>query len=94
MILMDLQNNNPQRNGVLYDDYSRYGHVYLHKHKYEAIARFKAYKIKVETQLGRPIKDLNSDREGEFEILNSFYKLNSVRHIYSMLYKSKQNDIE
>ena len=30
------------------DDYSRYGHIYLIKHKYEAIENFKEYKLEIE----------------------------------------------
>jgi hypothetical protein len=29
------------------DDYSKYGHIYLIKHKYEAIKKFKEYKLEV-----------------------------------------------
>ena len=38
------------------DDYSRYGHVYLLKHKSEATEKFNDYKREVETRLGRTIK--------------------------------------
>ena len=75
------------------DDYSRYGYIYLLKHKSEAIEKFKEFKLEVETQLGRPIKSLNSDRGGEFETLDNFCKLNGIRHIYTMPYKPQQNGI-
>ncbi|GJT49261.1 retrotransposon protein, putative, ty1-copia subclass [Tanacetum coccineum] len=35
------------------DDYSRYGYVYLLKHKHEVFETFKVFKNKVENQLGR-----------------------------------------
>ena len=34
------------------DDYSRYGYVYLIRHKSEAFEKFREYKAKVEKQLG------------------------------------------
>ena len=33
---------------IFTDDYSRYGHIYLLKHKSEAIEKFKEYKTEVE----------------------------------------------
>ncbi|GKD23075.1 retrotransposon protein, putative, ty1-copia subclass [Tanacetum coccineum] len=46
------------------DDYSRYGYVYLLKHKHEVFETFKVFKNKVENQLGKIIKALQSDRGG------------------------------
>ncbi|GJX06737.1 retrotransposon protein, putative, ty1-copia subclass [Tanacetum coccineum] len=48
------------------DDYSRYGYVYLLKHKHEAFETFKVFKNEVENQLGKTIKALRSDRGGEY----------------------------
>ncbi|GJX81622.1 retrotransposon protein, putative, ty1-copia subclass [Tanacetum coccineum] len=48
------------------DDYSRYGYVYLLKHKHEVIETFKVFKNEVENQLGKTIKALRSDRGGEY----------------------------
>nr|GEY27705.1 retrotransposon protein, putative, Ty1-copia subclass [Tanacetum cinerariifolium] len=48
------------------DDYSRYGYVYLLKHKHEVFATFKVFKNEVENQLGKTIKALRSDRGGEY----------------------------
>ena len=44
------------------DDYSRYGYIYLIKHKSETFENFKEFKQEVENQLGRKIKMLRSDR--------------------------------
>ena len=38
------------------DDFSRYGHVYLMKYKFEAFEKFREYKNEVEKQLGRVLK--------------------------------------
>ncbi|GJR53988.1 retrotransposon protein, putative, ty1-copia subclass [Tanacetum coccineum] len=59
------------RQGVSYfitftDDYSRYGYVYLLKHKHEVFETFKVFKNKVENQLGKTIKAIRSDRGDEF----------------------------
>ncbi|KAI3732822.1 hypothetical protein L1987_64031 [Smallanthus sonchifolius] len=45
------------------DDFSRYGYVYLMKHKHEM---FKQYQNEIQNQLGKTIKMLRSDRSGEY----------------------------
>ncbi|GJY18052.1 retrotransposon protein, putative, ty1-copia subclass [Tanacetum coccineum] len=45
---------------------SRYGYVYLLKHKHEVFETFKVFKSEVELQLGKKIKALRSDRGGEY----------------------------
>nr|GEW05758.1 hypothetical protein [Tanacetum cinerariifolium] len=44
------------------DDFSRYGYVYLLKHKHEVFETFKVLQMEVENQLGKTIKSLRSDR--------------------------------
>nr|GEY54007.1 hypothetical protein [Tanacetum cinerariifolium] len=48
------------------DDYSRYGYVYLLKHKHEVFETFKVFKSEVENQLGKTVKAIRSDRDGEY----------------------------
>ncbi|KAI3709538.1 hypothetical protein L2E82_39300 [Cichorium intybus] len=48
------------------DDFSRYGYIYLIKHKSDTFEKFKEFKNEVENQLGRKIKMLTSDRGGEY----------------------------
>ena len=48
------------------DDFSRFGYVYLMRHKSEALERFKEFKNEVQNQLGKSIKTLRSDRGGEY----------------------------
>ncbi|GKF82198.1 retrotransposon protein, putative, ty1-copia subclass, partial [Tanacetum coccineum] len=48
------------------DDFSRYGYVYLLKHKHEVFETFKVFKKEVENQLEKTIKSLCSDRGGEY----------------------------
>ncbi|GKA39072.1 retrotransposon protein, putative, ty1-copia subclass [Tanacetum coccineum] len=48
------------------DEFSRYGYVYLLKHKNEVFETFKMFQKEVENQLGKTIKSLRSDRGGEY----------------------------
>ncbi|GJY73894.1 putative RNA-directed DNA polymerase [Tanacetum coccineum] len=48
------------------DDFSRYGYVYLIKHKHEVFEMFKTFQNEVENQLRKTIKALRSDRGGEY----------------------------
>ena len=62
------------RGGYVYfitftDDRSRFGYVYLMRHKSEAFEKFKEFRFEVEKQTGKSIKVLRSDRGGEY--LNS-----------------------
>ena len=54
------------------DDLSRFGYVYLMKHKSEAFDKFKEYQSMVEKQTGKNIKILQSDRGGEY-LSNKFF---------------------
>ena len=59
------------RGGFVYfitfiDDLSRYGHLFLMKHKSESFEKFKEFKAQVENQTGKSIKTLRSDRGGEY----------------------------
>ena len=63
--------NIPTRNGLRYfvtftDDLSRYGYIYLMKHKSKTFEKFKVFQSEVENQLGKKIKHLRSDRGGEY----------------------------
>nr|GEW04402.1 hypothetical protein [Tanacetum cinerariifolium] len=48
------------------DDFSRYGYVYLPKHKHKVFESFKVFQKEVENQLWKTIKSLRSDRGGEY----------------------------
>ena len=47
------------------DDFSRYGYVYLMKHKSKSFEKFKLFQNDVQNQLRKNIKALRSDRGGE-----------------------------
>nr|GEW47223.1 retrotransposon protein, putative, Ty1-copia subclass [Tanacetum cinerariifolium] len=48
------------------NDFSRYGYVYLLKHKHEVFETFKVFQKEVENQLGKTIKSIHYDRGGEY----------------------------
>ncbi|KAH9724536.1 Integrase catalytic domain-containing protein [Citrus sinensis] len=48
------------------NDYSRYGYVYLMRHKFESLEKFKEYRAETKKQLDKNIKKLRSDQGGEF----------------------------
>ncbi|KAJ9553795.1 hypothetical protein OSB04_017840 [Centaurea solstitialis] len=48
------------------DDFSRYGYVYLMRHKSETFEKFKEYQNEVQNVLDKRIKFLRSDRGGEY----------------------------
>src|SRR6266536_3736598 len=48
------------------DDLSRYGYIYLMKHKSETFEKFKEFKSEVENHRNKKIKFLRSDRGGEY----------------------------
>ncbi|KAJ9558658.1 hypothetical protein OSB04_013272 [Centaurea solstitialis] len=48
------------------DDFSRYGYVFLMRHKSESFEKFREFQNEVQNQLGRKIKFLRSDRGGEY----------------------------
>ncbi|GKA59155.1 retrotransposon protein, putative, ty1-copia subclass [Tanacetum coccineum] len=76
------------------DDFSRYGYVYLLKHKHEVFETFKVFQKEVENQLGKTIKSLRSDRGdmvrsmmSQTTLPKSFwdYALESVARILNMV---------
>ena len=48
------------------DDHSRFGYVFLIRHKSESFEMFKRYRNEVKKQTGKDIKILRSDRGGEY----------------------------
>jgi len=51
---------------TLTDDLSRYGYIYLMKHKSETFEKFKEFQNEVENHRNKKIKFLRSDRGGEY----------------------------
>ena len=66
------------------DDYSRYGYIYLMRHKSEAFEKFKEFKAEVENHRGKSIKSLQSDRGDEY-LLGEFRQFLEDHGITSQL---------
>ncbi|GKB10472.1 retrotransposon protein, putative, ty1-copia subclass, partial [Tanacetum coccineum] len=77
------------------DDYSRYGYVYLLKHKHEVFETFKVFKNKVENQLGKTIKALRSDRGGEYisQEFKDYLKACGIVQQLTPPYTPQHNDV-
>ncbi|GJX36429.1 retrotransposon protein, putative, ty1-copia subclass [Tanacetum coccineum] len=77
------------------DDYSRYGYVYLLKHKHEVFETFKVFKNEVENQLGKTIKAIRSDQGGEYisqEFIDYLKACGIVQHL-TPSYTSQHNGV-
>nr|GEU52379.1 hypothetical protein [Tanacetum cinerariifolium] len=82
------------------DNFSRYGFVYLIKHKHEMFETFKVFQNEVENQLDKKIKAIRSDRRGEYlshEFVNHMksygigYALETAAHMLNMVLTKKVN---
>ncbi|GJY22446.1 retrotransposon protein, putative, ty1-copia subclass [Tanacetum coccineum] len=72
---------------IFTEDFSRYGYVYLLKHKHEVFETFKVFQKEVENQLGKTIKSLRSDRGGEYtseEFLDHLRDHGIIAHHYAL----------
>ncbi|GKD34480.1 retrotransposon protein, putative, ty1-copia subclass, partial [Tanacetum coccineum] len=88
------------RQGVSYfitftDDYSRYGYVYLLKHKHEVFETFKVFKKIVENQLEKTIKVIRSDRGGEYisQEFKDYLKANRIVQQLTPPYTPQHNRV-
>ncbi|GJT95327.1 retrotransposon protein, putative, ty1-copia subclass [Tanacetum coccineum] len=77
------------------DDYSRYGYVYLLKHKHEVFEMFKVFKNEVENQLGKTIKEIRSDRGGEYisQEFKDYLKANGIVQQLTPPYTPQHNGV-
>nr|GEW83180.1 retrotransposon protein, putative, Ty1-copia subclass [Tanacetum cinerariifolium]GEX47978.1 retrotransposon protein, putative, Ty1-copia subclass [Tanacetum cinerariifolium] len=76
------------------DDFSRYGYVYLLKHKHKVFETFKVFQKEVENQLEKTIKSLPFDRRGEYmsqEFLDHLKDHGIISH-RTPLYTPQHND--
>ncbi|KAK4409431.1 Retrovirus-related Pol polyprotein from transposon TNT 1-94 [Sesamum angolense] len=76
------------------DDHSWYGYVYLMKYKFEALGRFKEYRLEVKNQTGQKIKAIQFN--GGREYLNSefvdYQNENGIRSQWTLLGTLQLND--
>ncbi|GJZ17889.1 retrotransposon protein, putative, ty1-copia subclass [Tanacetum coccineum] len=77
------------------DDYSRYGYVYLLKHKHEVFETFKVFKNEVENQLGKTIKAIRSDRGGGYisQVFKDYLKANEIVQHLTPPYTPEHNKV-
>ncbi|GKC98645.1 retrotransposon protein, putative, ty1-copia subclass, partial [Tanacetum coccineum] len=77
------------------DDYSRYGYVYLLKHKHEVFETFKVFKNEVENQLGKTIKAIRSDHGGEYisQEFKDYLKANGIVQQLTPPYTPQHNGV-
>nr|GFA33149.1 retrotransposon protein, putative, Ty1-copia subclass [Tanacetum cinerariifolium] len=77
------------------DDFSRYGYVFLLKHKHEVFETFKVFKAEVELQLGKKIKALRSDRGGEYlsQEFKDYLSENGIVQNLTSPYTPQQNGV-
>nr|GEU44976.1 hypothetical protein [Tanacetum cinerariifolium] len=77
------------------DDFSRYGYVYLLKHKHKVFETFKLFQKEVENQLKKNIISLPSDRKGEYmsqEFLDHLKEHRIISH-HTPPYTPQHNDV-
>ena len=70
------------------DDLSRYGYIYLMKHKSETFDKFKEYQNEVENQLNKKIKHLRFDRGGEYLSYDFEMHLKPKTQIFTTMIRS------
>src|SRR6266540_3668761 len=80
---------------TLIDDSTRFCYVYLLKSKNEVFHHFKIYKAKAENQLERKIKQVRSDRGGEYfsNEFNLFREKHGIIHERMPPYSPQSNGI-
>lgn len=79
----------------LIDDYSRKAWVYFLKEKSEAFYSFKCFKERAETETGRKLKCLRTDRGGEYTSheFEDYCKEHGIRRQLTTAYTPQQNGI-
>ena len=77
------------------DDHLRYGYVYLMKKKSKVLDKFKEFKAESEKQLGRHIKSIHSDRDGQYMSIElvSFLKEHEILSQFSAPETPQQNGV-
>jgi transposase InsO family protein len=80
---------------TMIDDASRYCYVYLLKTKDRALNCFKTYKVEVENQLEKKVKDFRSDRGSEYfsNEFDLFSVEHGVIHERTLPYSSQSNGV-
>ena len=77
------------------DDFTRFGHVYLISHRYEALDCFKSYSALVENQLNIKLKSLRTDRGHEylFDLFKTYCDEKGIARQLTIPYTPQQNGV-
>lgn len=79
----------------LIDDYSRKTWVYFLQEKSEAFSAFKSFKVYVQSETGKHIKTIRTDRGGEYcsKDFESFCNYHGIRRELTASYSTQQNSV-
>ena len=77
------------------DDFTRFGHVYLISHRYEALDCFKSYSALVENKLNTKIKSLRTDkgREYLYDLFKTYCDEKGISRHLTIPYTPQQNGV-
>jgi transposase InsO family protein len=77
------------------DDFSRKTWIYFLKHKYDALGCFQQFKSLVEKHSGYYIKDIRTDRGGEYvsREFHNFCKVHGIYKQFTTRYTPQQNGV-
>jgi histone deacetylase 1/2 len=73
------------------DDHSKFTWIYMLRHKSEVFRIFHEFQTLVERQFERKIKTVQTDWDGEYQALNSFFKRIGIAHHVSCPHAHQQN---
>ena len=73
------------------NDFSKFTWIYLLRHKSEVFQKFQDFQSMVERQFNKKILAMQTDWEGEYQKLNSFFQRIGISHHVSCPYAHQQN---
>ena len=75
------------------DDISRFTKIYLLRNKDEAVDMFLIYKVEVDNQLDKKIKNIRYDIGDEYIPLNDYYEKELIIHEVTPPYSLESNEV-
>jgi transposase InsO family protein len=80
---------------TIIDDFSRKTWIFFMKTKDEVFNRFQEFRAQVENKIGKKIKVLRSDNEGEYTSneFKDFYKEAEIKRELTISYNPQQNGV-
>ena len=85
----------PECEGKIWNDFTRFGHVYLISHRSEALDCFKRYSTLVENKLNTKIKSLWTNRGHEYlyDLFKAYCDEKGIARQLTIPYMPQQNDV-